>query len=224
MIVLHDYQIVYVRTRKTASTSVEIALSRFAGPGDIVTALSPRDEALRREAGGRPPQNHLHPGLIPGPEPVAPGIAGRVRFHNHMPGRHIRAELGDQWDRYVTFTVERSPYDKVTSLYFHRHRDPSARPPIDHFIETGEFADALNWPLYTDTDNRVIVDHVLRHEALREGLAQLAAAGLPDLDLPRAKAHFRPPNSHYRDVLTPSARRAIEDVYAQEFDAHGYTW
>ncbi|MFJ4577457.1 hypothetical protein ACIP4W_40140 [Streptomyces sp. NPDC088846] len=222
MIVLHGYRLVYVRTRKTGSTSLEIALSRLAGPDDIVTALSPRDEALRREAGGRPPQNHFHPGLVPGPGPVAQGIAGRVRFHNHMPACHIRAELGDQWDRYVTFTVERSPYDKVTSLYFHQYRDPSDRPPIDYFIETGEFADALNWPLYTDTGSRVIVDHVLRDEALDDGFDQLVAAGLPDLDLPRAKAHFRPPHSHYRDVLTSAARRAIEAVYAPEFEMHGY--
>ncbi|MER5985705.1 hypothetical protein [Streptomyces sp. NPDC001787] len=224
MIVLHSRRLAYIRTRKTASTSLEIALSRLAGPDDIVTALSPRDEALRKQEGGRPPQNHLHPGLTPGPTPVAPGIAGRVRFHNHMPARHIATELGELWDTYTTFTVERSPYDKVVSLYFHRHRDPADRPPVDHFVETGEFTDALNWPLYTSTGGDIIVDHVLRHETLTQDLARLTTAGLPVLALPHAKSQFRPHSTGYRDVLTPAARRAVETVYAPEFEAHGYAW
>ena len=58
MIFLRAQNILFVKPHKTASTSVEIALS--CGPGDdhdILTPLLPEDELKRAEAGGRPPQN-----------------------------------------------------------------------------------------------------------------------------------------------------------------------
>ncbi|MFD9038715.1 hypothetical protein [Streptomyces bottropensis] len=224
MLVMHDAGLIFVRTRKTAGTSVEIALSRHAGERDIITSMSPRDEALRAAEGGRAPQHHLLPGHTPGPEPVPPGRGPGVRYYNHMPASEIRDTIGaGTWGRYLTVCLERSPFEKVVSLYFHRHRtDP--RIPIEAFIESGEFRDALNWPLYTDGSG-VMVDVIVRHEHLQAGLDALCArVGMPALVLPQAKAQFRPPGSDYHQVLTPAARKAIEEAYAPEFDHHGYSW
>ncbi|MFB7763637.1 hypothetical protein [Streptomyces xiamenensis] len=224
MIVLHGPKLIFVRTRKTAGTSVEIALSRHAGPTDIITSLSPRDEALRAQYGGRPPQNHLHPGAPATPDPVAPGPGPGVRWYNHMPAAHIKEALGDTWQNYLTVCLERSPYEKVVSLYYHRHR-AEPRPGIEEFIDSGEFRDALNWPLYTGADGEVLVDVVIRHEQLAEGLGSLCRrVGLPPLELPRAKSQFRPSGAHHRTVLTASARAAVESAYAREFTHHRYTW
>ena len=57
MIASHAHRFVFVKTRKTAGTSLEIALSRHCGPDDIVTRISPEDEELRAAAGGVGPQN-----------------------------------------------------------------------------------------------------------------------------------------------------------------------
>ncbi|MFE7664899.1 hypothetical protein [Streptomyces celluloflavus] len=224
MIVLHGPKLIFVRTRKTAGTSVEIALSRHAGPDDIITSLSPRDEALRLKYGGRPPQNHLRPGCAPGPSPVPPGPGPDVRWYNHMPAAEIREQLGGVWDEYLTVCLERSPYEKTVSLYYHRHRT-EPRPPISEFIDSGEYRDAVNWPLYTDGAGRVLVNVIVRHEDLRGQLAAVCArAGLPPVNLPHAKSQFRPAGTHYRDVLTPAARRAVEAAFAAEFEHHPYTW
>ncbi|MEV5355837.1 hypothetical protein [Streptomyces sp. NPDC052693] len=225
MLVMHDVGLIFVRTRKTAGTSVEIALSRHASPRDIITSLSPRDEALRARQGGRAPQHHLRPGHTPGAEPVPPGPGPGVRYYNHMPATEIREQLGPHtYHRYLTVCLERSPYEKVLSLYFHRHRT-TLRIPIEEFIDTGEFRDALNWPLYTDHSGTVMVDQIIRHEHLQAGLDALTArTGLPTLALPRAKAQFRPPGTGYRDLLTPTARKAVEEAYAAEFTYHRYTW
>ena len=40
MIISHQLQLIFVKTRKTAGTSIEIALSRYAGPDDVITAIS----------------------------------------------------------------------------------------------------------------------------------------------------------------------------------------
>lgn len=222
MIVLHEQRLVFVRTRKTAGTSIEIALSRHAAPGDIITTLSPRDEALRRTHSGRDPQNHLSP-RAPSGTGERPGPAPEVVWWNHMPLTLIQ----DRMDLagYTTVAVERHPAEKVLSLYYHRHR-AEPRISLEDFVACGEAADALNWPLYTDADGQVGVDVLVRYEALAEGLQEVGVrAGLPDLGVGsvRAKAHFRPPGTG-RDQFTPTARRLVQDVFAHEFALHGYTW
>ncbi|MEU0237699.1 hypothetical protein ABZ234_08405 [Nocardiopsis sp. NPDC006198] len=221
MIVLHGPRLVYVRTRKTASTAVEIALSRLARGGDIVTALSPRDEELRRRHGGRGPLNHLAAdaphgaGARPGP---GPGVV----WWNHMPLEVIRSRLDLRG--YTTVAVERHPAEKVLSLYYHRHR-AEPRLSLEDFVASGEAHDALNWPLYS-LGGQVGVDVLVRYEHLAAGWDQVAErTGITPLDLGvRAKAHFRPPGVDYRQAFTAAARRLVENVFAAEFALHGYTW
>lgn len=198
---------------------------RHAGERDVVTLLSPRDEALRANEGGRAPQHHLRAGYTPPDEPIPPGPGEGVRFYNHMPAVEIRSALGlGTWNRYLTVCLERNPYERVVSLYFHRHRT-EPRTPIEEFIASGEFRDAVNWPLYTDRSGTVMVDLIIRHEHLQAGLDSLCArVNLAPLMLPRAKSQFRPPGTGYRDLLTPTARKAVEEAYAPEFEYYGYSW
>ena len=55
MIVSHEHKFIFLKTKKTAGTSIELALSQLCGPDDIITPLTQIDEALR--AGGRGAQN-----------------------------------------------------------------------------------------------------------------------------------------------------------------------
>ena len=59
MILCHKYRFIFLKTNKTAGTSVEIALSRFCEERDIVTHLSPEEETLRESVGGRASE-HYH--------------------------------------------------------------------------------------------------------------------------------------------------------------------
>lgn len=49
MIISHKYKFIFLKTKKTAGTSFEIALSRYLGEDDVVTPISPECEALRQE-------------------------------------------------------------------------------------------------------------------------------------------------------------------------------
>lgn len=212
MILSHRHRFIYVRCRKTASTSTELALSRICGPDDVVTRLPwPEDEALRRQIGGRGPQNHL------GPD-------GRMRFYNHMPAAEIRLLAGDEvWDTYYKWCVERNPWDKVLSDYYYRFRHPT-RPSLHEFLESGLAAAARNFPLYT-VGGDVVVNHVARYERLEEDLRRVAATlGLPAgaMALPRAKAGFRPDGRHYSSVYTPQERALVQQIFADEIAVHGY--
>ena len=96
MIVSHRHRFIFLKTKKTASSSVELALSEICGPDDIITPLIPADEKLRR---GRGPQNYAIPVLRrPLLAPIkrmmgaTPARAG-LEFYNHMPAHRAKAAL-----------------------------------------------------------------------------------------------------------------------------------
>jgi hypothetical protein len=213
LILSHDYQFIYIRCRKTASTSIELALSRACGHNDIVTPIrAPEDEALRPQIGGRGPQNYLN-------------ADGTHRFYNHMPASEVRLLVGQRvWDSYYKWCVERNPWDKVLSYYYHRHRNPATRPPLHTFLESGGAQRAINFRLYT-IGAEVAVDHIARYEQLTTELARIAARlGLPSeaTNLPRAKAESRSDRRHYSAVYTPAERDLVGELFSNEIDLHGY--
>ncbi len=61
MIVSHKHKFIFLKTNKTAGTSIEIALSKFCGEDDIITRISPKDEQTRRDLGYRGAQNFQAP-------------------------------------------------------------------------------------------------------------------------------------------------------------------
>jgi hypothetical protein len=221
MLISHRHRFIFVKTRKTGGTSLEIALSTLAGPADVVTSISPEDEALRREHGGRGPQNERIPLRRWGPRGWARAALGRPNvFFNHMPARDIRRHVAPEvWRGYYKFTIERNPWDIALSAYpwHHRHGPPAS---LAEFVASDALAGYSNWPLYA-IDGAVAVDEVLRYESLAESLPALAARlGLPGIPpLPRAKAGFRTDRRHYAEVLGKAERERIARVFAREIAA-----
>ncbi|MEM7193183.1 MAG: hypothetical protein AAF405_10065, partial [Pseudomonadota bacterium] len=49
MIISHKHKFIFLKTKKTAGTSVELALSQICGESDVITPLAAADEALRAD-------------------------------------------------------------------------------------------------------------------------------------------------------------------------------
>lgn len=229
MIVSHRHRFVFVKTVKTAGTSMEIALSKYLGPDDVITPITPEDERIREELGYRGPQNDLVSLLRYDVLDWLKAIRRRERFRffNHCSASYIRNFIGRRrWGSYYTFCFERNPWDKAVSMYYWVHKDsPDASPTVAEWIDAGGADDIPGIDLYT-IDGRIAVDDVFRYEDLAEAAETIAERiGLPEVPtLPRAKASIRRPDSAYRDVLTPSNRERIARLRAREIEMFGYAW
>lgn len=222
MILSHEHRFIFVKTRKTAGTSLEIALSRHCGESDVITPITPEDERLRRGLGVRGPQNH-RPGRIMSALRRLRGL--RRSWVNHMPAGEIRARVGRAvWDTYFTFCFERNPWDKVVSAYFYYARAETVEG-LGAFVESPELARHSDFPAYT-IDGELAVDFVGRYEDLDRDVTHVTRVlGLPPLGpLPRAKAGFRKDRRSYRELLTPHQADVIATAFAREIDAFGYTF
>ncbi|MDE2182218.1 MAG: sulfotransferase family 2 domain-containing protein [Alphaproteobacteria bacterium] len=214
MIVSHRHKFIFVKTKKTAGTSLEIALSKFCGPDDILTPISDEDEATRKRLKYRGAQNYTTPLRQWTLRDFERFLAIRQKpefFFNHIPASRIRAIVGESvWNAYYKFTIVRNPWDRLVSQYFYdqRHAPHGARPSVHDLLLSEPQLVQSNWPVYTD-GNQVIVDAVLRYENLGEEVRALGVRlGLGDalseaFASIRAKAGLRPVTATAAQFLSP---------------------
>ena len=58
MIINHKYKFIFIKSFKTARTSLEIAVSKFCDNKDIITPIIEEDEKIRKALNYRGPQNY----------------------------------------------------------------------------------------------------------------------------------------------------------------------
>jgi hypothetical protein len=228
MIVSHEHKFIFLKTKKTAGTSIELALSALCGAHDIITPLTAIDEALRE--GKRGAQNWRLHGWWGSKRPLWKRrffkfTAEDYGFYNHMPAVEAKALLNDDkaWRSYFKFAFDRNPWDRQVSFYHHRYRREPTPPPFANFIHKDRRARIDNYEIYA-IDGTVSVDYVGRFESLEQDLKHaLAQVGLTlDTALPRAKTTFRRSTTPYRDYYDGDTRAIVGDWYAREIELLDY--
>ncbi|WP_066111560.1 hypothetical protein [Salipiger sp. CCB-MM3] len=227
MIVSHRHKLIFIKTLKSAGTSIELALSHHCGPADIVTPIYPLvpEHEPRNWRGWFAPwrevrsKNDLQKNVSE--------LMRRNRLYNHIPARFARARLPRHvWRDYLKVCVERNPWDKTLSHYhmfknasWHRHYDPDLT--LDRYLQNGILCH--NAPFYCDTQGQLLVDRVLRYDRLDEELADLfQTLGLPFDGLPHAKGDLRKDRTSYKEVFTPGQADQIGRAFRKEIDLHGW--
>jgi hypothetical protein len=246
MIISHRHRFIFIKTLKTAGTSIEVALARHCGPEDIITRIEP------------PVPEHRH--------------QNDEGFYNHMSAARIKAALpASVWDGYYKLAFERNPWDKLVSWYWFLKRKYNYSDSFrdfcvkgflsgpddlrDDFGVTAKVGAWLWWGMhqpYPDLgllgllrrrlggtedfqgfpmdfdrysiDGRIAVDTVGRYEDLGGEFRRICTRiGLPDdLELPVEKGSTRrdatPYCSYYDDHLAELVARR----FRREIAAFGY--
>lgn len=200
MVISHKYKFIFVKTSKTAGTSLEVYLSDICGEEDVFTPILPE---------------------VPGHR--ARNCEG---FYNHIPASEIRDLISrDCWEEYFKFCIERNPWEKTLSWYSMLNKTSG---PISwsEFLKSRDFPH--NYFKYMDLKTDVaLVDEVLYYENLNSDLDRVfKKMGVPfvgELTV-KAKANYRDKKRHYREVIGKKDAAVIGRAFHKEIEMHGYTF
>src|SRR6266542_4496127 len=155
MILSHKYKFIFIKTAKTAGTSIEAFLSRHCGASDVVTPIEPPVE-------GHQPRNYLgfinpiheileRPGKIFAA--LRHSITSREKFYRHMPAFEVQKRVPcEVWNSYFKFCVERNPWDKVLSHYHMHAAREGGSLSLDEYLARRRFP--INFFRYTDRSGK----------------------------------------------------------------------
>ncbi|PCJ18113.1 MAG: hypothetical protein COA96_17210 [SAR86 cluster bacterium] len=177
MIYVPSKNIIFVKSRKTASTSIEIALSFLARHDKkaVITTVDRKSEDFRsnyavkpRNTIGRtnPFQDYYFSGGLIGARRILGDFKHRRKYWNHMPISLVRARLGkDVFDKATKISIDRDRMDTILShINWKANQD-------DRILELKDYFCLFNPPdndLLFTVKGKFSLDQVFYQERIKE--------------------------------------------------------
>jgi len=228
MIISHEHKFIFLKTNKTAGTSIEAALCKLCGEADVITPFRLDNEKARL---GRGPQNYRIEHPLKPKRPLWRKLLGRperywhpsVGFYEHMPAWQVRDYVGEEvWRTYFKFAFDRNPWDRQVSWYFYKTKSKAQRPSFERFMTSRRHAYVDNYQLYA-IDGAPAMDFIGRYEQLEQDLGNaLSMIGLDNaINLPKTNV-TKTREQNYRSYYSAGTKALVADWYAREIALLGY--
>lgn len=208
MIISLKYNYIYIRPRKTGSSTIEAVLQESLGPDDLF---------VREEL------KVLAPIVKPGVN-----IPSHENLVTHIKIADIRDMIRDDiWERLYKFTSERHPYEKTVSYAYFKYTKRRARREkftfqdyLDQVVHSGKYA---SFPQYS-INGRSVADDYIRLESFEKDMRRVAEhLGIPIPDeLPRKRVTERDDKRPAREILSAEQRDIVFEHCKPEFELLGY--
>lgn len=229
MIISHKYKFIFLKTRKTASTSTEFALNDICGDQDIVTPVRPFNEVKRK---GPPPRNYQYRPPIYSSE--WPNLISRyvrngkmpLDYYQHMDAWRVRRRVGRKiWNNYFKFAFDRNPWDREISWYSHQRAQGRFTGTFDEHLKRLPSHTVGNYEIYS-CGGKVAVDFLGRYENLEADLAAvMQTIGVKStLGLGQFNSEFRGTSRSYQDWYDENSRELIRKTYRRELELLDYSF
>lgn len=225
MFVSHRHQFVFLRTKKTAGTSIEVYLEQVLLPTEKQTLDDKR---------------HLQ--YMSNDYLVGRRQTNNREFYDHMPHQQLARKLGKAWQRYFKFCGVRNPWDKAVSRYWWELvYDPKMKkyqPQPDATMDQirslfSSFVLECPWVLTDDqriyfNGDDLVVDRVIRYEHLHEDFAKICRR----FDIPwkpELLGTYKSQSRKHRDIdyheyYDDYLRDFVRDKNKLEIEHFGYTF
>jgi hypothetical protein len=251
MIISHSRKFIFIKSLKTAGTSIEAALSNQCGGSDVVVPINNFGHNRDDKSGV------VHRGMN------ADAVYLKIGQHADAPTIKTR-EPAEVWNNYFKFSITRNPWDRALSYFFWDGRKNAAiKPrkrfyhylgvPFDDFtpvkklftqfirsrvLENDERFHVEDGPhryrvpaegflenndrFYT-IDNQLCVDFVIRYEHLEHDYNEVChRIGIPATGLPHLKTGIRKERRPYSDYYTDETREIVGKLHANDVRFFGY--
>jgi len=204
MFISHDYKFIFVKTRKTAGSSIEkFFLDKLQGTDFIFSGMSSEN---------------------------LPSFNCSFKNAEHNGSKFIKHHYPKEWKKYFKFTIERNPWDKIVSRYYWQKYFKPKKINVDSFESylknyQKDIKKASDYPLYT-LNNKIAVNYVMRYENLYDDLEHICKKinltynnELKSINL---KGNHRTRNVSYQQYYTEKSKNLIADFFSKEIDYFNY--
>lgn len=231
MIISHTHKFIFIKSFKTAGTSIDSTLSMFCHGDDIVTPMN--NFSHNRNEKGEFIHNAMNAEAFE-----------KLDLPNlqHVEARIIKKMVAPEvWNDYFKFSIARNPWDRAVSyFYWDKRNDPELKPkkklhhylgvPFDELAQVKRlFSEYIrtailpsNEPFYV-IDDELCVDVVIRYENLLEEYANICKKlGLPSAELPRLKGGIRDAKYHYSALYDEESKAIVAEQHKNDIRLFGY--
>ena len=203
MIISHKHKLIYIKSLKTAGTSVEIFLSPHCGDKDIVTAISPGHRQHKA-------RNH------------------GASYYNHMKPNKIKNKIGKNiFNSYFKFANIRNPWDLVVSRFFrsmairvNENNINITKTNFNSYLSNNKLLNNVNFRQFCFLNDSFVLDDVIRYENLHLDLKRICSRFNIDFDinkLPNAKGNFRKfKNIPYWEFYNDKSIKIVPRIYSKK--------
>ena len=252
LLYLSKSNMLFLKPRKVAGTSFEIALSRSAGTADIVTPISLEDELIRTDQKGQLPINwsrqpELEASYVSLVQQVHRikradvnsdelkakraqikdllHIKGHRLYYNHIVPADIKLNFGvEGFNNALKVTITRHPYEQLISQAYWLHKGKQRRNlPISQIIDELLEEPAPNTPYYFEDGNK-ICDIYLKMESFEKDTIELEnKLGIKIWQhLPMTKKSSTSARPKATDILSSSQKQKVQTRSPLEFEYFNY--
>ena len=205
VIISYRHNFIFIRTRKTASSTIEAVLTPCLRPKDIYV------EGVHFRGGDQSP----YPGF--------------ERGIQHMTAAQMKTLVSPEfWNNCFRFTAERHPYEKAVSLAYYRcgRSVEKNRPnvPFEHMLDKVIRAGNYGSYKYYTIAGQLAAHDFIRHETLKSDLERIGTKfgiEIPS-ELPRKKGNYRKDPRPAREILSEQQKRTVYETCREEFELLAY--
>jgi hypothetical protein len=192
MIINHKYKFIYFKTKKTASTTIEIALSKVCTEKDFMTRLIYKDECKRAKIAKIGSTNW------------------RYALKNHATAEQCRRRVPPHvWNTYTKITSVRNTYDMMVSKYFWERNNWTR--DFEHWYSKFPDSATANWDIYT-INNLPVIDHYIHYENILEDCSRISKILKLPIDIADTVKEVKTKSNARKEQWPPINKQSLEKI------------